>query len=66
MFAKVDMTLIMERHSGEQLEENKQRSDVILFILKDHPYHNLEKGRTVHESGDYIRTLYCILGSTGR
>lgn len=47
----------MKRHYGErnveQLEENKQRTDVIVFILNDHSCHNLENGKSLYESRDY-------------
>lgn len=50
LFAEVNRSWIMERQTREQLEENKQRGDVILFILKEHCGHNLENGRIVHKN----------------
>lgn len=40
----------MERQTREQLEENKQGGDVILFILKEYSCHNLENVRIVNQS----------------
>lgn len=53
MFAQVNRSLITEKHNVGQLEENKQRSDGILFILKDHSCHNLENGKIITEGRDY-------------
>lgn len=54
----------MERQTREQLEENKQGGDVILFILKEYSCHNLQNVRIVNQSRENNQKVFALLQET--
>lgn len=57
----------MERHNGKQLKENKQRSDVILFILKGHYLATIWRmGELYMRAGIILNKFFLYFRNTGR